>query len=191
MDKFEVTNALYKKCVDAQKCSPPWESKTFPRSAYYSNSQYANYPVIYMSWNDARAYCDWAGKRLPTEAEWEKAARGTDDRFFPWGNLFDKNLLNSTEGGKGDITAVGTYLKGASPYGVQDMLGNVWEWVADWYDENYYRNSPVRNPSGPDSGNARVLRGGSWYNYSGRVTTRNGSNLPNYRSDVMGFRCAQ
>jgi formylglycine-generating enzyme required for sulfatase activity len=162
IDKFEVTNALYKKCVDAGKCSAPQESKSSTRALYYGNSQYDNYPAINVTWENATQYCAFAKKQLPTEAQWEKAARGTDKRIYPWGDTFDVNKLNSSEGGKGDTTAVGSYPSGASPYGALDMAGNVWEWVADWYDANYYKNSPARNPTGPTSGQSRVVRGGSW-----------------------------
>jgi len=185
IDKFEVTNALYKKCVDVGKCSAPSERKFY-------NAQYDNYPVIYVSWNDANAFCAWAGKRLPTEAEWEKSARGTDGRVYPWGSAFDKNLVNSFEGGKGDTTTVGSYPGGVSPYGAMDMAGNVWEWVADWYDEKYYSNSPRNNPKGPSSGQYRVLRGGSWVGLQKGVRASvRFLNLPDDRSSGVGFRCAQ
>jgi formylglycine-generating enzyme required for sulfatase activity len=192
IDKFEVTNALYKKCVDAGKCSVPNVGSSSTRSSYYGNAQYDNYPVINVSWNDAKTFCEWVGQQLPTEAQWEKAAQGTGGRIYPWGNSFDKNLLNSSEGRHSDTTAVGSYPSGASPYGAMDMAGNVWEWVADWYDGNYYKNSPARNPQGPTFGEYRVLRGGSWGVYADfvRAAVRN-NYYPDFRSSYVGFRCAQ
>lgn len=192
MDKLEVTNALYKRCADAGKCSAPNLTSSFTRNSYYGNAQFDNFPVIHISWNDANAYCAWAGKKLPTEAQWEKAARGTDARAYPWGNAFDKDKLNSSAGGKGDTTAVGSYPAGASPYGALDMAGNVWEWVTDWYDENYYSNSPARNPRGPTNGTYRVVRGGAWeFNtVTVRVAVRVNV-VPSSRDVSLGFRCAQ
>ncbi len=189
IDRFEVTNALYQKCVDARLCQPP--------SGTGSTLHYDNYPIHYVSWEDANKYCAWAKKSLPTEAQWEKAASWDDikreKRVYPWGNVFDKNLLNSSEGGKGDPAAVGSYLGGASPYGVMDMAGNVWEWVADWYDATYYANSPRNNPKGPTFGLDRVLRGGSWYDNANLVRAAIRSYYTPFdrkRSNV-GFRCVE
>ncbi|MBI5650689.1 MAG: twin-arginine translocase TatA/TatE family subunit [Chloroflexi bacterium] len=156
-----VTNEDYKKFVDATGYKVPdhWDKnwRTFPTGK-------DNHPVVNVTWDDANAYARWAGCRLPTEAEWEKAARGTDGRRYPWGNEFDATRCNSYESEIGDTTPVGEYsLRGGnSPYGIKDMAGNVWEWCADWYDAEYYKNSPARNPKGSETGNFRVVRGGTF-----------------------------
>jgi len=192
IDKLEVTNALYKKCVDVGKCSAPSNKSSSTRPSYYGNATFDSYPVLYVVWNAASAYCAWAGKRLPTEAEREKAARGTDGRIYPWGNTFDKKLLNSSEGGKGDTTAVGSYPGDVSPYGALDMAGNVVELVSDWYDGSYYANSPLNNPKGPSSGQYRAASGGGWYWDSSAARTYHRGYVdfvtPMY---VVGFRCAR
>ncbi|MCZ2122125.1 MAG: formylglycine-generating enzyme family protein, partial [Anaerolineales bacterium] len=201
IDKTEVTNAMYKKCVDAGKCNPPNSSKSYTRDSYYGNSEFNDFPVIYVSWNDAKAYCDWRGDgtRLPTEAEWEKAASWDDDkkekRVYPWGDSISCSFANywGKDGGCiGDTTKVGSYPSGASFYGALDMAGNVWEWVADWYNAAYYGSSPSSNPLGPTSGQYRVLRGGSWLNGNNYVRSsyRNWF-TPDDPYIVFGFRCAR
>ena len=189
IDRTEVTNAAFQKCVAAGACSQPISASN-TRDSYYNNPAFADHPVIYMNHYDAEGYCRWVGKRLPTEAEWEKAARGTDDRRWPWGNTFDPGKLAL---GPGDDTApVGSNPAGASPYGVLDMAGNVLEWVADWYAPDYYARSPERDPQGPAPGVDNVLRGGRWWDaeYDLRTTKRwhLGSNT---RTAYLGFRCAR
>jgi formylglycine-generating enzyme required for sulfatase activity len=185
IDKYEVTNALYRRFIDATGRATP---------QYWNDSKWneAQQPVVGVSWNDAQAYCSWAGKRLPTEAEWEKAARGTDGRKYPWGEQWDASRANSDESKIGKTVAVGSYSSGVSPYGAHDLAGNVWEWVADWFDANYYSRAPGRNPKGPGSGERRVLRGGSWFNLPGGLRASGRSlNDPSNRDYRIGFRCAQ
>ncbi len=189
-----MTNAAYKRCVDDGECAPPEQSSSYLRDSYYNNFKFDEYPVIYVNWNMAKTYCEWRGDRLPTEAEWEKAARGTDGRTYPWGENMDCKKVNFfyTYGCATDTTKVGSYLKGVSPYGLYDMAGNVWEWVNDWYGSTYYQNSLSSNPLGLVSGQYRVLRGGSWDARVGYVrTSYRYKNVPTYSSYTTGFRCAK
>lgn len=162
MDRTEVTNAQYAKCVSAGACDAPQDLTSHNRVKYYNGEQYASFPVLNISWNEANAYCHWAGRALPTEAQWEKAARGTDARLYPWGDKVPSKALANYGNLQGDTTLTGSYPDGASPYGVLDMAGNVREWTADWYDETYYKTSPQYNPTGPVAGYKRTARGSSW-----------------------------
>jgi formylglycine-generating enzyme required for sulfatase activity len=197
IDTFEVTNGRYLEFVKATGHRTPqhptdpsrnlWEGGLMPESI-------ADRPVVNVDWFDAEAYCHWAGKRLPTEAEWEKAARGTDDRRFPWGNVEPTHgHLNYNQRWQGEKTLmpVGSYKAGKSPYGAHDMAGNVWEWVADWYDPLYYEKSPARNPKGPETGTQKVLRSSGWEVETPLVRsfTRVNSD-PLNRNASTGFRCA-
>ena len=151
-----------------------------------------DHPMIFVTWQESHDYAKWAGAALPTEAQWEKAARGTDGRIYPWGNDWDAaECSNSVGSNAGQISPVGSYPAGTSPYGCLDMAGNVWQWCADWYAMDYYQQSPARNPLGPVKGAARVLRGGSWgltYPTRFSVSFRN-SVTPWFQHGEVGFRC--
>lgn len=225
IDKTEVTNAMFAQFVAAtdyqtdaerigggivfQLSSYDWKmiqgaNWRHPRGPSTDLKGLDDHPVVQMSGNDAEAYCAWAGRRLPTEAEWEKAARGTDGRIYPWGdqppaehllNFADRNLsARESDHGIDDgymFTApVGSYPDGASPYGVLDMSGNVWERVIDWYSDTYYVDSPAHNPAGPASGTHHIIRGGSWSRMARyvRVASRY-RYLQLNRSSGLGFRC--
>jgi serine/threonine protein kinase len=207
MDIFEVTNRRYADCVSAGYCSQPARSISETRPEYYGNSTFNEYPVIYLTWAQAESYCEWRGGRLPTEAEWERAAHGSDGRTYPWGNSFDGSALNFCDSscasldnfdwanlayndGYVDTAPVGNYSGGASPYGIYDLSGNVWEWIYDWYERSYYSYSDNDNPMGPPAGTGRVVRGGSWSNsgYVG-ITYYRDFEDPNGAYNNIGMRC--
>lgn len=196
IDKYEVTNARFKECADAGACTPPQSAESATHLIYYGSDEYADYPVVNVDWNQANAFCKWDGGRLPTKAEWEKAARGsTDTRIYPWGDaLPDCYLANFFNDYYcvSDTSAVYAHLSGASPYGVLDMSGNDMEWVSDWYQADYYGSSPSANPQGPTSGEYRVLRGGSWnyFNAQVRASIRY-TFAQDYDHWDTGFRCAR
>ena len=192
ISKYEITNAQYKKFCDETGRGYPKDPGYSGMSNYFTN--YPNYPVVNVNWNDAKAYCDWAGLKLPTEAQWEKGARGTDARKYPWGNDepgTDRANYSGRSDGYKYTSPIGYYPKGQSPYGLMDMAGNVWEWCNDWYDANYYSGSPSSNPRGPSSGTNKVLRGGSWNNIGNyiRCADRSGINPSSIYNDG-GFRPA-
>jgi len=191
IDRYEVTNHQYQAFVAAtghRKAAPP--------SRYAKNMSRlrgVNQPVVYVSWDDAEAFCRWKGKRLPTEAEWEKAMRGVDGRLWPWGNDPDLLASNRAHARDGfDVSApVGSFKRDVSPFGVADGAGNAMEWVADWYAEDVYRDPADRNPKGPDHGLFRVLRGGVYTSTGSdvRITSRSRM-VPDFRDETIGFRCA-
>lgn len=191
MDLHEVTTAQYATFLAATTRPAPWQWNTVDLP------QHGDRPVIGVDWADADAYCRWKGKRLPTEAEWEKAARGTDGRVYPWGNQVPTGTLaNFALGARFSysqvLMPVQSYEQGRSPYGLYHMAGNVWEWVQDWYAVNYYETSPDRSPTGPAQGQFKVLRGGSWSDLPKYLLTYGRFKLlPETRNSYTGFRCAK
>lgn len=209
MDKLEVTNAMYMLCVQDGACEPPTSFGSEQHQKYFNTDEFADYPVVYVTWGDASDYCAWAGKRLPTEAEWERAARGDDFRTFPWGDERPDGSRANFNHKVNDVTRVGSFPSGASPYGVMDMAGNVAEWVSDFYDATYYSLGIAVNPTGPLAAKGaqaqrRVVRGGSYQDTEKdiRVSNRGSASGPNPDANDMnsveyigesspkiGFRC--
>lgn len=208
IDETEVTNGAYAQCVDEGVCDPPDSPNATYHSAYFGDPAFEEYPVIFVSWYDADAFCQWRGARLPSEAEWEKAA-GFDSLeglkyIYPWGDAFDGTRLNfcdtncprdhrdsAVNDGHQDTAPVGSYSNGFSPLGLSDMAGNVMEWVADWYDSRAYGESGDTNPLGPLEGDFKVIRGGSWLSPTPDVTvTARDSFDPLVTRANLGFRCA-
>jgi len=201
IDQYEVTAGRYQQFIESanRNLPPTWDDE--------AAQTMSNLPAVGMTWTDAAAYCKWAGRRLPTEAEWEKAARGTDGRRYPWGHMqpfvdianYNRGvwvsdaitLVPVNSGLEGMSVRHGLKQGGKSPYGLFHMAGNAAEWVADWYDREYYQKSPEKNPTGPSQGERRVLRGGSWADLPAalRVTARFSAE-PDFEDRTMGFRCA-
>ena len=189
IDQTEVTNAMYAKCVDDGVCTLPHSLNSNKRNSYFGNTQFDNCPVIYVDWNQANEYCNWARRQLPTEAQWEKAARGPEGYTYPWGDSSPTSDQANFTNSIGDTTIVGSFPQGNSPYGAMDMAGNVREWTADWYKSSLLY-VPEPNPIGPSTGQYRVVRGGAWndIDYNLRSAYRFYNN-PTYNYHNVGFRC--
>ncbi|MCL3780755.1 formylglycine-generating enzyme family protein [Prolixibacteraceae bacterium JC049] len=200
IDKYKVTFKRYNKCVADKKCTKLYEGAACNSGMTWN----ANHPVNCVNFLQAKAFCESIGRRLPTEAEWEKAARGTDGRLFPWGNELascDYAIMNQKVGnnkigpgcGRGTTMPVGSRPKGVSPYGAMDMAGNLFEWTSDWYDAKYFEKSPYKNPKGPATGTKRVLKGSSWLMRTSEGVVSNGRSGYSELGQgyVVGFRCAK
>ena len=182
--RTEVTNRMYAACVSTGKCSSPV-------SVDYLDPEYASEPITGIAWEDAHAYCTWIKGDLPTEAQWEKTARGPEGKIYPWGDAAPSCDLLNFDNCTGVVSDVTAFPGGQSDFEVLDMAGNVYEWVGDWHDEDYYRSVPRENPRGPKSGKKKVMRGGSWINYATGVRPADRTDSkPNARMDFVGFRCA-
>lgn len=213
MDLTEITNGMYALCVEAGGCLPPVDTSSYTHMDYFGNPRYGDFPVIFVDWGMANAYCEWAGVRLPSEAEWEKAARGENALLFPWGeewdvrkykrlNFADKSNPElasdlSANDGYRDTAPVRSFPTGKSPYGIYDLAGNVWEWIADWYDPLYYTYSPLENPRGPEGPTQEITmrstRGGGWVAANENVfhTFNRHGVVAESVSSSIGFRCAR
>jgi formylglycine-generating enzyme required for sulfatase activity len=197
IDCYEVTNRLYKRFVDATGHRSPFVETEWAQPYNWTNNCYPpgtdEHPVVLVSWEDATAYAAWAGKRLPTEAEWEKAARGgLAKKRYPGGDAINEKQANhfTSITAANELKPVGSFP--ANAYGLYDSSGNVWEWCSDWYLQTYYRRSPAANPQGPEEGAYRVFRGGSWVNRVEHLRcSERARNVPSHRSHIIGFRCAR
>jgi formylglycine-generating enzyme required for sulfatase activity len=214
IDRTEVNNQQYARCVAQGACTPPASYSSKDREDYYQNPEYADYPVIHISWEQAQQYCTWTERRLPTEAEWEKAARGSTGQVYPWGwvgssmgsrgvraNYCDSNCSyeyrdEGVDDGYDETAPSDSFQTGASPFGALNMAGNVWEWVADWYESDYYQTAPDENPTGPPTGLLKVIRGGSWMDQAwlgtvfGLRAANRAAHEPQTGEFYLGFRCA-
>ncbi len=198
IDRDDVTVDEYKRCVEKGGCTEPhWNycwtwthGSSWQKRAVGPDFVKGNHPIVCVDWSQANTYCKWSGKTLPTEAQWEKAARGTDGRIYPWGNDWDASKACFD---KPSTCPIGNYPEGASPYGVLDMAGNVWDWCADWYNGNYYHTSSDHDPRGATTSSMRVLRGGAWNSADPPDvrTSRRNDEVPGYWQDYYGFRCAR
>ena len=197
IDRYEVTNRLYKVFIDETGHRAPYVNTEWARPYNWKGDAYppgkADFPVVLVSWEDAAAYAKWAGKRLPTEAEWEKAARGgLVKKKYPWGDQIIRHNANyfSSITRKNQMKPVGTFPPNS--FGIYDTAGNVWEWCADWYDQAYYKKSPEKNPQGPENGTYRSYRGGAWINREEQLRcSERARNAPVHQSHIIGFRCAK
>ena len=190
IDQYEVTNAQYAICVEYGACSPPWAYDSETRNVYYEADEFADFPVQATTFSQAEAYCEWVGGRLPTEAEWEKAARGTDARRYPWGETLPDCEKANFNRCVGDTDAVDANPVGASPYCVMGLSGNVWEWTSDWYASDTYQSHTAKNPVGPANGTHRVIRGGSWLTDAESLqTTYRFFSDPGFGWNSIGIRC--
>jgi formylglycine-generating enzyme required for sulfatase activity len=204
IDETEVTNKMYMTCIKSGGCKPKRFIMGTPKRPNYI-IDYPDYPVVWVDWVDAQAYCNWVGKRLPTEAEWEKAARGTDGRKYPWGNddpdCSMANFWNNSAYCIGDTVKVGSYKNNISPYGALDMAGNVWEWVSDWWGPNRYSKADYINPKGPSTGKIKLYRGGTYGSDISGLLTYDvypeewgkwpEETLENQANETVGFRCVR
>ena len=203
IDKYEVSNSQYKLCQDAGVCTEPYDVTSVMYQNYYNNPTYAGFPVIWVSYNQAATFCQWAGKKLPTEAQWEKAARGKTMQKYPWGDKDPEDNIDAAEANYtamlGDVTSVMSFSDGVSPYGVYNMAGNVAEWTDTWHNiDSYYHKRTdgvvVNDPIGPASSptQEKVIRGGSWVSLKDEITTyARDKAFPSYRYYNLGFRCVQ